>query len=384
MNAANRTPLAWSLLTHDKRRMLVSLAGVAFSVLLMFVETGFLYGIYDSQTLLLSHLRADLLIEHPLRETIIPPRPFPRQRLYRALSVPGVANVCPLYLNMLGAWRDPAANTGFVTVLGINPDDSALQLAGWEKYRGALHQPHTAIADRRSRPVVGQLTPGLEGELGGRRLRLVGDFELGPDFVVDGLLVMSDRTFAAYFPDRAGRPDFEHIELGLIRARPGVDVDDLRRRIAAVLPDDVRVVTRSQAVATEKRFWGTAQPIGLIFGLGAAVGFLIGVAICYQILFNEINDHQAEFATLKALGYPNRHLVGVVLGEALYLSLIAFLPALAASGLTYACLQGMTGITMRLTTARTATVFLLTVGMCLFSAGLAVRKVLQGDPAEMF
>ena len=34
-------PLAWRNLTHDKRRFAVSLTGIAFAVLLMFVELGF-------------------------------------------------------------------------------------------------------------------------------------------------------------------------------------------------------------------------------------------------------------------------------------------------------------------------------------------------------
>ena len=43
-----RTPLAWLNLTHDKRRFALSLAGVGFAVVLMFIELGFYHALLDS------------------------------------------------------------------------------------------------------------------------------------------------------------------------------------------------------------------------------------------------------------------------------------------------------------------------------------------------
>jgi len=37
-----RTPLAWKNLTHDVRRLAVAVSGVAFAVILIFMELGFL------------------------------------------------------------------------------------------------------------------------------------------------------------------------------------------------------------------------------------------------------------------------------------------------------------------------------------------------------
>ena len=44
-------------------------------------------------------------------------------------------------------------------------------------------------------------------------------------------------------------------------------------------------------------------PAGYIFTMGVAVGFVIGVFICYQILYTDIADHLPQLATLRALGY---------------------------------------------------------------------------------
>ena len=71
------------------------------------------------------------------------------------------------------------------------------------------------------------------------------------------------------------------------------------------------------------------------------VGFLIGVAICYQILYTDIVDNLPQFATLKAIGYHNRQLVWIVLEKALYLSVLGFIPGLVISFLAYAFLQAI-------------------------------------------
>jgi len=380
-----RTPLAWSLLTHDKKRLFLSVAGVAFAVFLMFIEMGFLNGVYDSQTLLMRHLNADLVMLQRLKDSFHPIKPFSRRRLLQALKFDGVQAVYPVYVGNPGLWKGQNKRVDFICVVGINPSDPALLLPEIAAYRDVLRRPNTALADDRSRDLFGPLRPGAVAELNGRKVRLGGTFSLGPDFVVDGRLIMSDFNFVTYFPDRkTGMPNFDCIELGLIKVAPGVDAEQLRQRIQASLPQDTRILTKDALVEEEERFWATSQPVGLIFGVGMIVGFLIGVSICNQILFTDVNDHLAEFATLKAIGYPNRFLMGVVLREALCLSLVAFLPGLVFSFLLYSRLEEMTGIMMRLTTTRVAIVFLLTVAMCLVAGAFAVRKVLSSDPAEVF
>ncbi len=106
--------------------------------------------------------------------------------------------------------------------------------------------------------------------------------------------------------------------------------------------------------------------------------------ICYQIINADIADHMPEFATLKAMGYPNRYFVGFVLLESTYLSLLSFVPGVLASYVLYEALARSTGLLMILNPSRVATVFLLTLAMCITSGCLAMRKVLAADPAELF
>ena len=151
-----------------------------------------------------------------------------------------------------------------------------------------------------------------------------------------------------------------------------------------MLPDDVVVLTLEDFVAREKHFWQVSSPVGFVFGLGMVMGFIVGVVVCYQILSADVADHMAEFATLKAIGYPDRYLSGVVLQEAALLSLIGFAVGLAITTGLYALLRNSTGLPLELTFPRAALVLILTVLMCLASGLIAVRKVQHADPAEVF
>ncbi len=97
-----------------------------------------------------------------------------------------------------------------------------------------------------------------------------------------------------------------------------------------------------------------------------------------------IADHIAEYATLKAMGRTNAFLVGVVIVEALVLSLVGFVPGIVLSGLLYRGLAGYTGLLMNLTLGRAGLVLALTVLMCLGSGLVAIRKLITADPAGLF
>src|SRR5262249_23113542 len=144
------------------------------------------------------------------------------------------------------------------------------------------------------------------------------------------------------------------------------------------------VLTKPEYVAQEMEFWEKSSPIGFVFNMGTIIGFVVGVVICYQILATDIADHLAEFATLKAIGYHNRYLTKVVLQEALFLSLLGFIPGVAVSALLYQLLANSTGLPMQMTPLRSGVILGLTVVMCIISGALAVRKVQAADPAEVF
>jgi putative ABC transport system permease protein len=118
--------------------------------------------------------------------------------------------------------------------------------------------------------------------------------------------------------------------------------------------------------------------------MGAVMGFVVGVIICYQIIYSDIADHMAEFATLKAMGYSNTYFVRVVIQQALYLSILGFIPGVLISLGLYYVLAETTGLLMILNFRRALLVLVLTMTMCVVSGLLAMRKLVAADPAELF
>jgi putative ABC transport system permease protein len=381
-----RTPLAWSLLTHNRTRFVLSVTCVALAVLLMFVEMGFLNGVYDSQTLLLDLLDADLVMVNRDRESFYTAKPFRRDRLAQALATEGVRAVNPLHLGW-AKWRGlSTGDEGTLCILAFEPDSPPFPVPGMERYLERLKELGTVVIDAESQPYqFGDMAGETRAEINGRRVEILGSVVVGPNFNADGHAFMSNRTYEYLLGrDQSVEALRDQVELGAIQLTAGADPEQVLERMRGRLPGDVLIQTKAQAVQTEMAYWRDDQQVGEVFGLGLAVGLVIGIAICYQILFADLSDHTAEFATLKAIGYGDRQLAMIVFQEALYLGLLAFVPGLLISQSIYGFLQAITGIRMDLTPARAAFVLLLTVVMCIVSSGIAYRKVATSDPADVF
>ena len=118
--------------------------------------------------------------------------------------------------------------------------------------------------------------------------------------------------------------------------------------------------------------------------MGAAIGFFIGFVVVYQILYTEVTNHLPQFATMKAIGHPPGFISAIVIGEALLLSLLGYVPGLLASFGIYHLIEDATQIQMHLTVPRALLVLALASGMCLLAGRLAVKRVHATDPADLF
>jgi putative ABC transport system permease protein len=172
--------------------------------------------------------------------------------------------------------------------------------------------------------------------------------------------------------------------LGLIRLHDGADAALVRNGLREYLPKDVLVMTKADFVERERNYWDTATPIGYIFAFGAIMGFVVGAIIVYQILFADVSEHLNEYATLRALGYPNRFVSGIVIQQAIILGVLGYIPGVLAVTWLYGKAATATSLPLYVTTDRALTVFIMTLTMCAISAVLALRKVRRLDPADVF
>ena len=150
------------------------------------------------------------------------------------------------------------------------------------------------------------------------------------------------------------------------------------------LPNDVRVLTKDEFIEFEKNYWKTSTAIGFIFSLGAFMGFIVGCVVVYQILYSDVTDHLPEYATLLAMGYRLKSLFFVVAREGFLLALFGYLPAYFSGQILYAVIRNSTKLPIIMDLNKSITIFLLILVMCMGSAGIAMRKLVDADPAEIF
>jgi DevC protein len=377
--------LPWRQLTYEKLRLLAAGAGITFAVLLQLMQFGFRDALYTSSTLVHTRLLADLVMISAQYEYIVSPGRFPRRRLYDALMFKEVESVASMQVGIV-PFKDPVTRQDHqVLMLALSPDNPAFDLALMNADATKIRVADTALFDARSRaqflPVIERVRRdgAIRTDIAGRRIEIAGLFDLGVSFTGNAHMITSDSTFRQLMHRPEGTTD-----VGLVRLKPGSDVDVVRTALAAVLPPDVRIMTRQQFADLEHSYWNKSQPIGFIFNLGMLVGLLVGAVIVYQILYTDVNDHLPEYATLKAMGYPDRALSLVVLQQALILSVLGFpVGFILAQGL-YSVARQATGLAIVMTGARVVIVFGLTLLMCGASGLLAMRKLRSADPADAF
>jgi putative ABC transport system permease protein len=143
-------------------------------------------------------------------------------------------------------------------------------------------------------------------------------------------------------------------------------------------------MTKPELVEFERNFQAKLSSAAPIFWLGALVGFVVGTLISYQIIFTELSDRLPQYATLKGIGYKNAFLIGSVLRQALLTGLAGYIPAWFLCLAVYRIIGDIALLPLHMTLQVTLMSLALTLGMCLFAAAIAVRRVIAADPAEIF
>lgn len=379
-------PLAWLQLIREKVRLCVALAGIAFAVILMMMQLGFRDALFDSSVTFHVSLNTDIVLISPQSTTLIAMKSFARSRLYQALAIPEVASVSPLYLNR-ALWRNPETRgTRQIFLIGFDPDDQVFNLPGVVQNQNQIKQTDVVLFDQDSRPEFGPIVSEflanrlVETEVAGRRIRVGGLFSLGASFGADGNLITSDLNLLRIL----NQSSLGLIDLGLVKVKPGADVNQVVDQLTATLPDDVIVLSKDGFIQFEKSYWQNSTSIGFVFTLGTIMGFIVGTVIVYQILYTDVSDHLAEYATLKAMGYQSTFFYAVVLQEAVILSFLGFIPGFGLCLVLYNLTRNATSLPIAMTPDRGVIVFMLTVIMCVFSGAIAMRRVQAADPADIF
>jgi putative ABC transport system permease protein len=144
------------------------------------------------------------------------------------------------------------------------------------------------------------------------------------------------------------------------------------------------VLSKQELMDFEKNYWQSSTAIGFVFNLGVFLGIMVGVVVVYQILYTNVSEHLAEYATLKAIGYRHQYLLFFILQQAFFISILGYRPGFFVSEVLYKITQQATLMPISMKFDRAILVLIATIIMCFISGTSAVTKLKDADPADIF
>ncbi|WP_017654181.1 ABC transporter permease DevC [Fortiea contorta] len=380
------TPVAWLQLTHRKSRLLVTITGVTFAVMLMFIQLGFRDGLFEDAVVFHKQLQADLVLLHQDTTRFFDMKVFPRRYLQNISAVDGIASINPFYFSVTNFKNPETFVSRPIAIAGFTPDKPVFNIAEVNQQTEIIKAANTVLFDRLSRPEFGPIVAGLEKhgevttEISNRQTKVKGLFSLGGGVMTaDGVIITSDLNFSEIL-----NHPLEKVQMGVIQLQPGVDPEKMIAQLTKTLPQEVKLITLANFIKLEKDALAESTPIGFIFNMGTVIGCVFGGIIVYQILYTQISDSIFIYATFKAIGYANSYLIKLVLQQAVLMSLIGYIPGFALCMYLYNFVQEATRLPMIMTITRGVMVMLLTIVMCSIAGMLAMNKLRSADPAELF
>ena len=370
-------PLAERNLFHDQVRLAVTLTGVVFAVVLIVVQLGLYEGFSRTTTSLIDKSRADLWVVSKNVPYIEQGIAFSERKLYTVRATPGVQEA-QNYIVRFGRWKRADGQEESVQVVGVNPESTMGQ--AWDVVEGRredLKIDDSVIMDRIYFQKLGVRRLGDTAEILGHRARVVGFTQGIRTFTTSPYVFTSYRNALDY----ANLPADQTMFI-LIKAQPGVNVEDLRQRLQSRL-DGVDVLTRQQFSDMTRHYWLFTTGAGMAVLMAAVLGLLVGVVVVAQTIYSSTIDHLREFGTLKAMGATNGYIYRVIVKQAVIAAVIGY-----ALGISLSILvvheSGKGGANIVLPWQLGVGMLGVTVAMCVAAAFVSINKVTKIDPAMVF
>ena len=379
-------PFAWRQLCFDRNRLLAATCGIILAVTSILFQTGAYNALFAGVATQYLALNADLVMHSADYKYVVVHAPFPRDRIAAVLADPDVESAEGVRA-AVGLWRVPGTGAiDQILIFGLEPSGTAFNLPGLKLNRPWLALPTTVLYDHFSLPQFGDIEGRLSRheacpvEINGLHCEVRGLFQLGISFTANGQAFMPKIGFDRVF---AGLPPAAE-SLGLIRLRRDAQPDKVRDRLQARLGPEMLVLTKKQLVEAEQRYWNGRTPVGFIIPVTLLVVVLVGAVIFYQILYTDVQHHLPEYATLKAIGFHDWNLQSLIVQQSMWLSLLGFPPGLLIAFILFRVARTATHLPFALSIGQAILAFLLTFGMCLAAGLLAMLKLRQAQPADVF
>lgn len=363
---------------HDRVRLMVTITGITFAVVLIFAQVGIYLGFMRNASMIIDVADADIWVTSKNLKNFEWARPIPTQRLQQVREVKGVA-VAEALIMTWSIMKLADGGQEQIQIIGYNPvSGRGGPLDMLEGRAVDVKGGPYVIVDESSASKIGALRVGDDREILNTKMRVVGICRGTRSFSTAPYVFMDYQT--AQEVGRVmlnGDPSFV-----LVKVQPGEPVDAVVERIRAHAPF-VEVMTREAFSFRTRWYWTVSTGMGMGFLITAFMGIVVGIVVVGQTIYASTSEHLREFGTLKAIGASNGYLYRIIMEQALISAVWGYVQSV---GIVMLMREGYekVGISMVVPPLLLVWVLGLTVAMCLLAAVLSIRKVTVLDPVMVF
>ena len=360
-------PVGRRNLFADRRRLVISLGGVAAAIALILFLQGLWLGFQRQITAYEDNVGADLFIaESGTRSFLGESSALSMETVTKILAVPGVERADPIVSR--DAVLDLHGREQFATVIGWRPGD----LGGpWALAQGRVSRaPDEAVIDE-GLASEHDLRIGETIDILGEPFRIVGLSEGTRSWMFGFVFVTFDAALAL------GQAP-STVSFVLVTTQ---DPQAVARRIrdgmglSALSPVEMR--TNDRALIAKS----IAGPIDLM----VAIAFAAGTLIVALTVYSQVTERIREYGIAKAMGARGSRLFRIVLEQTMILALLG---AAAAFPMFLAAAKLVNVLRPQFETDLSGSVALIVTGaaalMALLAAFLPTRRVTRLDPASVY
>jgi putative ABC transport system permease protein len=370
--------LALKAMLADRGKLLTTVLGITFSVVLVNLQGGLFLGLMQKATLLIDYGQADIWVGHRHMNNVDITTLIPERWIDRIRKLDGVERA-DRYLVTGGYMSLPDGRHEQVLIVGAEPASLlGNPVAMAEGTPEEVRHPEGVLIDVYEAEKLGNLRIGDVREINNHRARVVG--------MTRGVVGFTNTPYVFTTLERARHNYATGVNSGqcsyyLVKAKPGTDVQALCASIHREVPD-LDVYDKAGYGRVCMMYWMTRTGIGISFGLAAILGLLVGLAVVAQTLYASVNERLKEFGTLKALGADERAVGQFLLSQALASAVLG-----TAIGLGLSVLIGSAISNPKAPVLLTWQVAAISAGLvvlvCLVAAWLPYWRIRKIDPASV-
>lgn len=374
---------ALKMLIGDRVKYIGIIVGLSFAAFIISQQAAIFIGIMKRTfSFITDTSQPDVWVMDPSVQFVDDVKPMRESALFRVRGVEGVEWAVPMYKGLIQARSRKGI---FQTCVFIGIDDASL-------IGGPPKMVEGNIADLRGPDAVFINKVGAQTKLATSEddpMRVGDVMELNDNRVCVRGICETARTFQSQpvvYTTYSRATTFAPLQRDvlsfvLVKSKPGLDPEALCQRIRGVT--GLAAYTSWGFQKLTMLYYVKNTGILINFGVAITLGFIIGVAIAGQTFFNFTVDNLPYFATFKAMGASNATLMGMVLAQALMVSLIGWGIGVGATAIFGYLFRG-TELSFSLPLALYLFSGLAMLCICLLAAFFSMRRVVSVDPNIVF